>query len=310
MAEPFEGFVVGGRYRLHEQMWPASPGFGSYIGGIQPKGRFPATEAIVLLAEVGGGRYGNWWDGEHLVYQGEDDKWADDPTRADQMLDKGNNRVLHHQSESGVPLYLFTKIHGDELWSFEGLAQVEDSRVLHRHARNVVEFRILPLGLASTAQMVQAETELLAAEIAPPTLSNRESRLSENVRKARSAKFPERVKRAYGNRCAVCGSLRLNAWGRPEVQAAHIFPKEQNGADDVRNGLALCSFHHWAFDGGLFLIDENLRIHVTRPGLRIPDLKPLEGEKLEVLPPEMGQNPHPIYIEARLNLPKFAKLRR
>lgn len=69
---------------------------------------------------------------------------------------------------------------------------------------------------------------------------------------ARSRVFQRRVSDAYGGRCAVCGSGLLTAHGRSEVEAAHIVPRGLKGADDVRNGLALCRSHHWAFDNGLF----------------------------------------------------------
>ena len=44
------------------------------------------------------------------------------------------------------------------------------------------------------------------------------------------------------------------------MEAAHIYPVEKNGTDDLRNGIALCKLHHWAFDGGLFSISDALRI--------------------------------------------------
>src|SRR3989442_12933062 len=146
LTQPFKGFAIGERYRLHEEMWPASTGSGAYFGGIQPKGHFPDTDAIVLLAEIEGGRYGNRWDGEHLVYQGEDDKWADNPRTADQTRDKGNNKVLYRQKESRIPLYLFTKNRNENLWVYQGLAAVESAEVTHIGGRNVVEFRLSPYG--------------------------------------------------------------------------------------------------------------------------------------------------------------------
>ena len=40
-------------------------------------------------------------------------------------------------------------------------------------------------------------------------------------------------------------------------------PRGLKGADDVRNGLALCRAHHWAFDRGVFGIDEAGKIFVA-----------------------------------------------
>lgn len=69
---------------------------------------------------------------------------------------------------------------------------------------------------------------------------------------ARSRVFQRRVSEAYDGRCAMCGRGLLTAQGKSEVEAAHIVPRGMKGADDVRNGLALCRSHHWAFDNGLF----------------------------------------------------------
>jgi len=142
----------------------------------------------------------------------------------------------------------------------------------------------------------------------PPILRTGETKLAPTARRARSASFPERVKKTYEYKCAVCGSFRKNACGQPEVEAAHIYPKEENGADDIRNGIALCSFHHWAFDGGLFLIDQNLTIRLTEPGDQIGELVPLDGRMLAILPPRNDDRPHTLYIKARLKMPRFSSL--
>ena len=68
----------------------------------------------------------------------------------------------------------------------------------------------------------------------------------------------------YGHACAFCG-LRLR-WGQNvEAQAAHIKPRAHLGADDVRNALALCGVHHWAFDLGLWTATDDLEVIVREP---------------------------------------------
>lgn len=70
--------------------------------------------------------------------------------------------------------------------------------------------------------------------------------------------FRQAVIEVYDFRCAVCG-LKINSpdslcW---EVEAAHIVPHGSFGRDDLFNGIALCRFHHWAFDVGWFaLLDD------------------------------------------------------
>lgn len=79
---------------------------------------------------------------------------------------------------------------------------------------------------------------------------------------SRSRAFSTLVVRAYKSRCAVCGHALTLPSGRSEVEASHIVPRSQSGSDDVRNGLALCRSHHWAFDSGLFSIDRKREIYV------------------------------------------------
>jgi putative restriction endonuclease len=65
---------------------------------------------------------------------------------------------------------------------------------------------------------------------------------------ARSRAFRTAVTAAYGNCCAMCGGGARSPIGASEVEAAHVIPRAQKGSDDVRNGIALCRLHHWAFD--------------------------------------------------------------
>jgi putative restriction endonuclease len=56
----------------------------------------------------------------------------------------------------------------------------------------------------------------------------------------------------------------VTANGKSECEAAHIVPRGRKGADDARNGLALCRSHHWAFDNGLFGVDASGKIHIPK----------------------------------------------
>ena len=69
---------------------------------------------------------------------------------------------------------------------------------------------------------------------------------------------------AYNYTCAICG-LKLNSPDnlRWEVEAAHIVPHKQKGKDNIWNGIALCSLHHWAFDVGWFTLDNDFLIQVS-----------------------------------------------
>ncbi|GGF47928.1 HNH endonuclease [Mameliella alba] len=71
----------------------------------------------------------------------------------------------------------------------------------------------------------------------------------------RDVAFRRKVRAAYEERCAISGLGLRNGGGRPEVQAAHIRPVEENASDSVRNGLALSATLHWMFDRGLIALD-------------------------------------------------------
>ena len=67
----------------------------------------------------------------------------------------------------------------------------------------------------------------------------------------RDPDFRNAVLRAYERRCAVCDfDLRI-ADAPFGLEAAHIKWHSHDGPDLVPNGLALCTFHHKAFDRGV-----------------------------------------------------------
>jgi hypothetical protein len=83
--------------------------------------------------------------------------------------------------------------------------------------------------------------------------------------------FRQAVIEVYDFRCAVCG-LKINSpnavcW---EVEAAHIVPHGVFGRDDIFNGIALCRFHHWAFDVGWFALRDDYHIVVSQKLSAIP----------------------------------------
>lgn len=71
----------------------------------------------------------------------------------------------------------------------------------------------------------------------------------------RDPSFRERVLRAYGYRCCVCGfDLRIGNVSAG-LEAAHIQWFQAEGPDVESNGLALCALHHKIFDLGAFTIE-------------------------------------------------------
>lgn len=139
-----------------------------------------------------------------------------------------------------------------------------------------------------------------------PQLTGEEKRVTETRRRARDSEFIEAVREAYNRTCVVCGSSREAPDGQPEVEAAHIYPKSEGGADDVRNGVALCRLHHWAFDTGWLAFTDDHEILVKdvpeREGYY--EFKQLDGNSL-VLPEEGGVEPHPTYLQEHRELHGF-----
>jgi len=91
----------------------------------------------------------------------------------------------------------------------------------------------------------------------------------------RNAAFRHHVLNAYDNQCCLCSDSLVDLSGVYETEAAHIVPKRLHGSDDVRNGLALCRKHHWAYDRGLFGINSDYSVVVPDKVSAISDNKSL-----------------------------------
>jgi putative restriction endonuclease len=117
-------------------------------------------------------------------------------------------------------------------------------------------------------------------------------------RRYRDVAFRRKVRNAYDNRCAMSGLKLRNGGGRPEVQAAHIRPVEENGTDSVRNGLALSGTLHWMFDRGLISVAEDQRtILVSRN--KVPEdvvVRLIRPDGKLLLPKDPRDAPHPEHL--------------
>jgi putative restriction endonuclease len=116
-------------------------------------------------------------------------------------------------------------------------------------------------------------------------------------RKFRDVAFRRHVRNAYGNSCAVSGLRLINGGGRPEVQAAHIRPVEEDGPDTVRNGIALTGTVHWLFDRGLVSFDDNYNVLLSPHG--VPDGldKLIRADRKLLLPKHPEWRPHTTYLK-------------
>jgi putative restriction endonuclease len=163
----------------------------------------------------------------------------------------------------------------------------------------VYRFQIDRLGISSWEGYQETGEAVEAATNDPPELTEDTVQYTSQERKVRKAVFSRKVKQLYDYTCAVCGARRFSPEGRPEVEAAHIYPKSEDGPDDPRNGVALCRFHHWAFDSGWISIDDDFQILVAEgTDAEVPDrIESLSGETLHQ-PDASEEVPHPLYLQA------------
>jgi len=131
-----------------------------------------------------------------------------------------------------------------------------------------------------------------------PELTEGQPEYVDTRRKVRNHAFRALVRDTYDNTCAVCGSQRETPAGNPEVEAAHIYPKSEGGSDDIRNGVALCKLHHWAFDSGWLSFTDNHEIIIAEAPNKngYHELKRLEGDQLQ-LPDKEEVHPRPMFLE-------------
>lgn len=193
---------------------------------------------------------------------------ADDFLLFERSLDDLNLfRLTLLKSGSKAHQDLLKKV-GSKRWGAVSLAEtpVEDAEIV-------------------AAETAQIEHESKPLELFDNTAATVESRVQ---RIARSVAFQKRVVEIYQRRCAVCGEGLLHPIKGAEVEAAHIVPRRLKGADDARNGLALCRAHHWAFDRGLFGIQPKRLILVPTPVKEIKQnkrLADLDGKNLTIPTP-------------------------
>jgi len=112
--------------------------------------------------------------------------------------------------------------------------------------------------------------------------------------------FRERVLEAYRRRCAFC-----NFRHEEMLDAAHIVPDSHpKGEPLVRNGMALCTLHHSAFDR-LFLgvrpdyvIEVRSDLLTERDGPTLVGIQSLHGKKI-ILPRSSIHRPDPELLALR-----------
>lgn len=124
-------------------------------------------------------------------------------------------------------------------------------------------------------------------------------------------RFTDTVKELYEHQCAFCGQQveapEGNIGENYEVEAAHIQPDSDDGPDIPENRLALCTFHHWAFDNGWLSITDDYEILVRdAPEYEGYDqLIYLDGTEIK-LPDDESAYPHQHFLQIHREMHGFA----
>jgi putative restriction endonuclease len=120
------------------------------------------------------------------------------------------------------------------------------------------------------------------------------------TRARRDPEFRAGILRIYEHRCAVCGFDGRLGGTDLGLEAAHIKWFASGGPDTFDNGLALCVFHHHAFDRGAFSLNDELLVIVSKDvyGQNHLDELLLRYNGRPLRPPQAGEpRPDRAYIE-------------
>ena len=267
--------------------------FGARIKGITLR-RQPDGAPYALVFSRADGPYDDRIEGDSFYYDGEG-------TNKDQVLTAAN-KALVNANTAGRVIYGFRQDESGGLWRYLGIIEVVDFAYVLKGSYMTYEFHFMaqPIG---PDELQQAEVTIEQTLLEAPQLTEPAAMTTVSIR-ARKAAFRIHIKRLYENTCVVCRKKRLSDAGYPEVEAAHIYPKEKLGADDYRNGVALCKLHHWAFDSGLLTFSDDLTV-IVKPEIISDDnyteIAAYADEPI-LLPTDQRLSPDKLYIRAHREL--------
>lgn len=296
------GLEVGKFYSKEEIERAFETDFGHGIKGITLR-RTEDGEPYILLFSTPGGQlaYGDHVIGDTFYYRGEG-------MDGDQQFTAAN-KALSNSNIDGRRIFGFRQEEQRGPFRYLGLVAVEDWAYVDDGGRKVYEFRLRQEGIADVPENTEEGRQIMEISLLPDVKLTDDSARTQKTYSAiaRRAAFGLGIKKIYDRRCAVCGRQRFTAAGYPEVHAAHIYPKELKGSDDLRNGIALCRLHHWGFDGGLISISDELTVLVNKAILENTEYEQIykhKGSKLLVPEPEHF-TPNGIFIAAHRELHNF-----
>ncbi len=175
------------------------------------------------------------------------------------------------------PYYPFTRLANDGLWDVNTNRPIDLSKdysnklLVEMNAKGMFTPEIRSL-LESHPQLISEVAEFLLTENFPETLHedilqavglDLDYKLA-RVKKARDPNFRKKILEAYEYSCAVCGYQIRRDNQIIGLEAAHIKWHQAGGPDVEQNGIAMCTMHHKLFDHGLFALDKELILRVSK----------------------------------------------
>ncbi len=223
-----------------------------------------------------------------------DDAFEDEATLAychrGENPEHPDNRALREAMRHRVPLIYFHGIEQNRYHATWPVFVVGEDYDRRRFFLRTEDARLLPAAAAASGAFLVEEEDL-------------RRRYGTRLLRARlhQQSFRTRVLRAYQSRCAICRLRRTEL-----LEAAHIVPdREPGGEPVVRNGLALCSLHHDAWDRLLLGIRPDAVVEVRQDVLDEEDGPMLEHglqgihRKRLLLPRREADRPDPDRLEWR-----------
>lgn len=207
-----------------------------------------------------------------------------------------------HYKSNFSPRGNFYKVNPDRLERFNGANSYVNNLLscyTDHQSEHISDWIIEENPINYNAQIIQnEEIKLQSLTQYPPLLIDENVPEKSSSTKFRNQAFRSLIKKIYNSQCAVCSQQVKSPEGHFAVHAAHIFPKSRNGSDDLRNGICLCFFHHWAFDVGWFNISNNYTIIIREDIPRTSEYQEIfrwENHKIN-LPKNKDMWPHTLYL--------------
>ncbi|TWH82575.1 HNH endonuclease [Sedimentibacter saalensis] len=146
-----------------------------------------------------------------------------------------------------------------------------------------------PFNLDEHADLIDYLINIDLQELDPDTVNRKIKQYKRDYR------FKKIVLAAYDNKCAISGkNISYSAYSN--IQACHIIPKSCGGSCNPINGIALDMNYHYAFDWGMFTINNNFTIEVHELLRDNEILKEIHGQKIK-LPEDKKFYPDKIALE-------------